>query len=392
MLFNAERFVDFGPSSLEPVAATPPCQQVHAQRGKPLSGGVRLLCPRNPGVYGMIDGNGELIYVGKAKNLRARLLSYFRARSRDRKAARIVKQARTLAWEVCGSEFAALLRELELIRRWRPRCNVAGQPLRRQKAYVCLGRAPAPYVFLTRRPPASALAVFGPIPAGRRSHDAVCRINDMFGLRDCPQAQEMIFPDEGGLFFEERPPGCLRFEIGSCLGPCTGSCPRTTYNAGVRASRGFLAGTAMGPLEELRAAMTTAAAALEYERAGILRDKLELLSWLTTRLERLRQARTKMSFIYPVAGNTGRCTWYLIHAARTVRAVAAPRDRDSGKQAREAIRAVFWGHAPDLLESHEHVDSMMLVMAWFRKYPEELRKTMTADAALAKCRYLPRSG
>src|SRR5206468_7403517 len=140
----------------------------------------------------MIDKPGELLYVGKAKCLRARLLSYFRTRSRDPKAGRILQHARSIAWEIVPSEFAALLRELELIRRWQPRFNVKGQPRRRRRTYLCLGRRPAPHAFLSARPPATALVRFGPVPAGHRAGEAVRRVNDWFRLRDCPQAQPMV--------------------------------------------------------------------------------------------------------------------------------------------------------------------------------------------------------
>src|SRR5262245_2686605 len=117
MLADSGRFGDFGPLVLGPTSATPLCQQVHGKRGGELRTRVRLRCSGSPGVYGMVDGNGELIYIGKAKNLRVRLLCYFRPRSRGRKAARIIRQTQTLVWEPCPSEFAALVRELELIRR-----------------------------------------------------------------------------------------------------------------------------------------------------------------------------------------------------------------------------------------------------------------------------------
>src|ERR1700731_1903084 len=120
--------------------AGPPLEAIHGHRPSRLREKVRKRCPRKPGVYGMVDATGELIYVGKAKCLRSRLLSYFRPNSRDPKAGRILGQTRTLVWEPAPNEFAALLRELELIRRWRPRCNVQGQPTRYRRTYVCVGR------------------------------------------------------------------------------------------------------------------------------------------------------------------------------------------------------------------------------------------------------------
>jgi len=167
-LFAARMFQGFGPSRLQTV---PGARAILVQAPRPggLRQQIRQVCPRRPGVYGMLNSRGAVIYVGKAKQLRARLLTYFRSRSRDPKAGRILAHTRAVAWEYVPSEFAALLRELELIQRWRPRFNVQGQPQRRRRTFVCLGRHPAAYVFLTRRPLATALALFGPIPAGDRA-------------------------------------------------------------------------------------------------------------------------------------------------------------------------------------------------------------------------------
>ena len=232
-LFENTRFTTFGPSRFA-VAASVPLFGVTGPRAKALRNAVRSNCPPRPGVYGMVDDGGELIYVGKAKSLRSRLLSYFRTRSRDPKAGRILRRARAIVWEYAASEFGALLRELELIQRWRPRFNVQGQPRHRRRVYVCLGRRPAPYLFLARRPPAGALACWGPVSAGRRTGNAVRWLNDAFGLRDCPQAQEMVFADQAELFPVLRAAGCLRLEIGTCLGPCAAACSRDEYRAQVR--------------------------------------------------------------------------------------------------------------------------------------------------------------
>src|SRR5260370_6816954 len=183
----------FGSCALSAGPQSPKLHIVNGRRSSQLRSEIRRLCPRKPGVYGMLDGQGELIYIGKAKSLRGRLLSYLRHKSRDPKAARILRHTGSIAWEINPNEFAALHRELELIRRWRPRLNVQGQPQRRRFTFVCLGRPPAPYLFLARRPPASTLACFGPIPLGLRAREAVRRLNDWFQLRDCPQVQQMVF-------------------------------------------------------------------------------------------------------------------------------------------------------------------------------------------------------
>ena len=228
-LFQDGKFLSFGPSTLFSADAQSRSARIEGTRPAELRGQVRLLAPNRPGVYGMVDREEQLIYVGKAKNLRTRLQSYFRRQSRPPKAGRIIAQAKSIVWEILPSEFASLLRELELIRRWRPRFNVQGQPLRRRLTFVCLGRAPAPYLFLARKITSRVQATFGPITASKRVQDAVRRVNDWFKLRECPRPQEMIFPDQGELFPGVRPPGCLRMEIGTCTGPCTGLCARKDY-------------------------------------------------------------------------------------------------------------------------------------------------------------------
>jgi excinuclease ABC subunit C len=335
----------------------------------------------------MVDAHGELIYVGKAKRLRARLLSYFRPRSRDAKAGRIVTHARSIVWEASPCEFGALHRELDLIRRWRPRFNVQGQPHSRQFAHVCIGRGPAPYVFLARRPPRGVLASFGPVPAGPRAAEAMRRVNDWFQLRDCPQAQEMQFADQAKLFPVLGGAGCLRYEIGTCLGPCIAACSQRGYGVRVQQARAFLAGTDLRPLEALASEMTAAAQAQDYERAAVVRDRLESLRWLHHQLQRMRQAQAEGSFVYPVTGHTGSRLWYLIHGGRTVAAVAAPSSAATCALAAARLEDVYGKDRPrGGMPSLVHLDGVLLVAAWFRRYPRERTRALTPAAALAACR------
>ena len=380
-LFHNGRFLDFGPSQFLPAGAA--CRTARIEGAKPsaIRGQVRLQVPNRPGVYGMLDQDEQLIYVGKAKNLRTRLHSYFRKKGRRAKAGKIVAQAKSIVWEIMPSEFASLLRELELIRRWRPRWNVQGQPLRRRLTFVCLGRAPAPYLFLSRKINTRVQSAFGPISASRNAFEAVRRLNDWFKLRDCPQPQEMIFPDQGKLFSGVRAAGCLRMEIGTCLGPCTGTSTRSAYQAQARRARDFLSGKDQTPLQQIQAQMQVAAAAQHFERAAVLRDHWTALKWLAERLARVRQAQQELSFIYPVTGYDGRATWYLIHGARTVDVVEAPRDDPTRKIATDRIHALYRGRS-DLLDCYEHADGMMIVMHWFHKHPREREKCLTPDEAL----------
>jgi excinuclease ABC subunit C len=359
-------------------------QSVRGKRPGRLRASVRLECPRLPGVYGMLNEAGELICVGKAKCLRSRLLSYFRTKSRDPKAGRILKHTCVVAWEPAHGEFAALLRELELIRRWRPRFNVQGQPNRRRRTYVCVGREPAPYVFLSPRPPGTAFACFGPVPAGFHAHEAVRRLNDWFRLRDCSQSQKMIFADQGDLFPILRPAGCLRHEINACLGPCAAACTHGDYSLAVRAAVRFLEGTEAGPLESLERDMQEAALAQAFERAALLRDKWQALHWLSGHLERLRQA-CRRSCVYPAVGRDGtRDHWHLIHNGSVRASPPAPRD-DSGRATAAKALANVYGGAISAPPGPEEIDGVLLVAAWFRRHGAEKEKTLEPAAALALC-------
>jgi excinuclease ABC subunit C len=382
-LFSRLAFTGFGPALLSP---TPPTLcTITAKRSGQLRDKVRHSCPRRPGIYGMVDPAGELVYVGKAKCLRSRLLSYFRRNSRDPKAGRILESARLIAWEYAPSEFAALLRELELIRRWQPRFNVHGQPTRKRRTYVCIGRQPAPYVFLAGRPPSTALAVYGPVPAGTTVREAVRSVNDWYRLRDCPQAQEMVFADQNELFPMLRAPGCLRHEIGTCSGPCAAACTRGEYGGQVRSALRFLDGDDALPLQALERQMARASAALEFERAASLRDKLDAVRWLHVHLGRLRTA-TRRSFVYPVPGHEGDNRWYLVAGGRVRAALPVPRHENDRHTAAVLLKEVFHGGTVPGPPSVDEIDSMLLVSAWFRRHAAEQARTLAPDAALAECR------
>lgn len=385
-LFARQAFTGFGPLALLPAVEPPPLRLVRARRPGRLRALMRRDCPRLPGVYGMIDARGELIYVGKAKSLRTRLLSYFRPKSRDPKAGHILKETRTLVWEVAPSEFAALLRELELIQRWQPRFNVQGQPRHRRRVYVCVGRRPAATVFLAKQPPRTAFARFGPVPAGFTAGEAVRRLNDWFGLRDCPQAQVMTFADQPELFALPLTPGCIRYEIGNCLGPCAAACSRDDYAAHVQAVLSFLRGEDRSPLDTIEREMTAASVSLEFERAAALRDKLDSLTWLSEHLRRVREA-LRHSFVYPVRGHDETELWYLIHGGRVCAVVPAPQDNAGRQETTKLLEGIYqregatW-RPPRLGE----IDGVLLVAAWFRRHTEERQRTLEPAAVLASCR------
>jgi excinuclease ABC subunit C len=388
-LFTRLAFTGFGPFALLPHVAPPPLAVVQGKRPSRLRDKIRQQTPRRPGVYGMIDRAGELLYVGKAKCLRSRLLSYFRPKSRDPKAGRILQHTRTIVWEPAPSEFAALLRELELIRRWQPRCNVHGQPRRYRRTYLCVGRQPAPHVFLAAKPPATAKRIFGPVPAGEKARSAARRLNDLFQLRDCPKAQEMVFADQQELFPMVRAPGCLRHEIGQCLAPCAAVCSRTDYKVQVRGVTAFLEGRDAGPLQVLENQMLEASAALSFERAAALRDRLEVLQWLDGHLQRLRDA-AKQAFVYAPLSFDGLPLWYLIQEGRVQGVTLAPVDETTGFQANALLNRVYGKKREETTTlTVDEIDGVLLVSAWFRRHAMERERTLSPELAMREASLQP---
>lgn len=373
-LFPSASFAGFGPSRFRPAEEAVVGRRLRSKKTASLHRGVRDHAPRLPGVYGMFNAHGKIIYIGKAKNLRARLLCYFREESRDPKAGKIIERARMLAWEQTGDEFSALLRELELIQRLRPRFNVLGLPGLSRHHYLCVGKPPAPFAYITREPTGKEAACFGPLTTRHRTAEAVRRLNDWFQLRDCPNTVPMAFADQADLFPLERAPKCLRFELGTCRGPCVGSCTRQEYGNGVRGLKAFLEGRDRSLLTGLQEAMEAAAARYEFEKAAAVRDRLKSLQWLDDRLALLRQARTMNSFIYPLVGADSRERWYLLHRGQVRAVLMAPETEEARVGAARRIRAVFAADAAPTILKDGVVDSVLLVVAWFRKNAGEKEK------------------
>lgn len=332
----------------------------------------------------MVDSEGVLIYVGKSKSLRNRLLSYFAAPADD-KASRILEHAARIVWERAPHEFGALLRELELIGRFRPRFNVQGQPGRQGRVYLAVGREPAPYVYLVPQPTARDQAVFGPVPAGRRWRDAVRRLNDRFQLRDCPDRTAIHFADAIPLFPAERSARCLRHELGTCAGPCASACTEGEYRERVRAALGFLEGHAGEVLAELHAAMQHAATDHQYERAARLRDAWRDLTHLHEHLHGLRNARDHYSFVYAVPTRRGGRHWYLLHRGDVVASLPAPRKPRAIARCLALLNRCFTACSSVAPTSRDDLARVALVAAWFRCHPGELAHTLAPEEARAHC-------
>jgi excinuclease ABC subunit C len=327
-----------------------------------------------PGIYRMLGPDGEVLYVGKSKRLRTRLLSYFRARRGD-KQHRIAEAAHDLVWEYAPSEFAALLAELEQIKRFRPRMNVQYRRDGRW-SFLKLAPGPAPRLLVTGAVADDAASYFGPFRGGRRIQEAVRELNDLLGLRDCPLPTPIRFADQPDLFAFEAAPRCHRWELRLCLGPCAGRCGEAEYAARVTLARAFLDGHADEPLGWLAERMRGAAERWEFEYAALLRERLQRLEHLREEFSKLREALDTLTFLYTVPGEDGEDRVYLVRRG-TVRAVV-PRPRSRRERAGLAdLCARHYGRpeAGGALVQRHQVDEILLLARWFRARPDERART-----------------
>ena len=225
------------------------------------------LAPPRPGVYRMIDARGDVLYVGKAKNVRNRVRAYARPTGLDTRIERMIGATRALEFVVTRTETEALLLEANLIKRLRPRFNVL---LRDDKSF--------PYILITsdhwapqiikhrgaRTRPGHYYGPFASVWAVNRTINALQRA---FLLRSCTDP-----------FFESRTRPCLLHQIKRCSGPCTNEIDFNEYAVLVREANAFLSGRSKAVKDELAEEMEKASTALDFERAAIYRDRLAALS------------------------------------------------------------------------------------------------------------------
>ena len=225
------------------------------------------LAPSQPGVYRMIDARGDVLYVGKAKNVKNRIRAYARPAGLDTRIERMIAATRALEFVVTRTETEALLLEANLIKRLRPRFNVL---LRDDKSF--------PYILITsdhwapqilkhrgaRTRPGQYYGPFASVWAVNRTINALQRA---FLLRSCSDP-----------FFESRTRPCLLHQIKRCSAPCTNEIDFGEYAVLVREANAFLSGRSKAVKDELAAEMEKASQALDFERAAVYRDRLAALS------------------------------------------------------------------------------------------------------------------
>ena len=223
--------------------------------------------PEVAGVYQYYDKLDEIIYIGKAKNLKKRVNSYFTKNHDNRKTALLVKNIVRVEHIVVSSEMDALLLENNLIKKYKPRYNIL---LKDDKTYpwICIKKEPFPRVFFTRRVIKDGSEYFGPFTSMKTIRSLMDLIRSLYPLRTCKYdlSKEKIEAKKYKV--------CLEFHIGNCMAPCVGKVELSKYNANINAIRNIIKGNFKSALQELRKEMNIHAEAMEFEKAQWIKEKI----------------------------------------------------------------------------------------------------------------------
>ena len=225
------------------------------------------VAPSRPGVYRMLDGRGDVLYVGKAKNVKKRIVAYARPTGLDTRIERMIAATRTVEFVVTRTETEALLLEANLIKRLRPRFNVV---LRDDKSFpyiLITSDHWAPQILKHRGARTRTGRYYGPFASVWAVNRTINALQRAFLLRSCSDP-----------FFESRTRPCLLYQIKRCSAPCTKEIDFPDYSALVREANEFLSGRSKKVKDQLADEMEKASAALDFERAAIYRDRLAALS------------------------------------------------------------------------------------------------------------------
>jgi len=228
--------------------------------------------PTSPGVYRMIDANEQILYVGKAKNLKNRVGSYTKANGQSSRILRMVSLTHAMEFVSTHTEVEALLLEANLIKKLKPRYNII---LRDDKSF--------PYILITRDHEWPQITkhrgnrsrkgeYFGPFASAGAVNETLATFQRLFPLRSCTDSD-----------FQSRTRPCLQYQIKRCSAPCVGRINHEEYETVVEEARAFLAGKSHSIQERLADKMQKASDALDFEQAAVLRDRLKAMAHIQSK-------------------------------------------------------------------------------------------------------------
>jgi len=233
--------------------------------------------PTSPGVYRFTNENEEIIYIGKAKNLRSRVRSYFqKGKSQSPKNLTMVRHIRGLEWIVVRSEVEALLTEANLIKQHSPRYNVM---MKDDKSFpfIRITHEPFPQVLLTRKVVKDGSSYFGPFTDVHRLRTTLKALHKVFPIRSCS------FYLDKQVITEKKVKLCLDYHIRKCEGPCEGLVSREHYQSMIDRIKQFMRGKTKEMTDYIMGQMRRSSAQMHYEEAAMYRDQLQAIRSFTKR-------------------------------------------------------------------------------------------------------------
>ncbi|KAA0912229.1 excinuclease ABC subunit UvrC [Aquicoccus porphyridii] len=244
-----------------------PQQEVPGHRV--IAGYLRTL-DASPGVYRMLDAQNRVLYVGKARNLKARVSSYARPTGHSARIARMIRETTSMMFLTTRTETEALLLEQNLIKQLKPLYNVL---LRDDKSFpnILVTDHPFPMIKKHRGAKKEKGRYYGPFAGAGAVNRALAQLQRVFLLRNCSDAM-----------FESRTRPCLQYQIKRCTAPCVGKISEADYARSVRDAERYLSGRSTEIQENLAADMQAASDAMEFERAAALRDRIKALTQVQT--------------------------------------------------------------------------------------------------------------
>ncbi len=226
--------------------------------------------PEKPGIYQYFDAGGTIIYVGKAKNLKKRVSSYFNKTLDNGKTVMLVKRIADIQYMVVDTELDALLLENNLIKKYQPKYNIQ---LKDDKTYpwICIKKEPFPRVFSTRNVIRDGSAYYGPYPSGKVMHTLLSLIKELYPLRNC------AYDLAANKIEEKRYKVCLEYHLGNCLAPCVGYESKANYDEKIAQIENLVKGNISSVMQFLKDKMVQHASNQEYELAQEMKVKLQTL-------------------------------------------------------------------------------------------------------------------
>ena len=321
--------------------------------------------PHAPGVYVMRDVNDRVIYVGKAKDLRKRVGSYYsQPLGYTRKMDGLLESLETIETTVVGSELEALILESQLIRRYRPRFNTV-QRNAEQYSYIKVDTANRwPTVTMTRDRGDDGARYYGPFRSTRSARDAVQLINSTLPLRTCKRS-----------FKDARSFGspCIELSLQRCAGPCLGIADPEEYRSHVNLVLQFLDGDEQALFPDLHRRLEAAVSALDFEKASRLRDDIGRANRLVLEQAKLSQAAREVHSVLVLPGTEGveRELWYLYRGRRWAQFNCCAEDDMADLAVRlERSRERADRAGSSLTLDHQSIDETVLLSRWINRSAE----------------------